>query len=98
MAVFAGYLLGSISFARLMLRMVASQSDLSALRILVVGIAEMASVDVCGSNAASMVLGARFGLVTGFLDVFKVCLPTLAFTFLYPEQVYYLAVAVAPHP
>jgi glycerol-3-phosphate acyltransferase PlsY len=94
-AVLSGYLLGSISFARLFTRWLAPAADLSKLSISIQGTDEAVQADLYGANAASRVLGARYGIVVTALDILKVALPTLAFKVLYAGQPYLLVVALA---
>ena len=61
--VLIGYLIGSISFARVGLRLAGIKRDISELEIPVEGADETARVEIFGANAASMILGARAGIV-----------------------------------
>jgi acyl phosphate:glycerol-3-phosphate acyltransferase len=96
LAIIVGYLLGSISFTRVVGRFVAPGADLTEdtlipstddsrpLRLHAV------SATTLGNRA-----GPWAGVTAGILDVLKVLLPTLAFRFLYPDQVYFLLTATA---
>jgi glycerol-3-phosphate acyltransferase PlsY len=90
----AGYLLGSISFARLVTRIAAPEADITGLVVPVAGTEEAARVEVVGANAASMILGPKLGLAVGLLDMLKVILPMLAFRLYAPDQPYYLVASV----
>jgi glycerol-3-phosphate acyltransferase PlsY len=94
LAAAAGYLLGSISFARLVTRIAAPEADITGLAVPVAGTEEAARVEVVGANAASMILGPKLGLAVGLLDMLKVILPTLAFRLYAPDQPYYLVASV----
>jgi glycerol-3-phosphate acyltransferase PlsY len=93
-AAIVGYLIGATSFARLVTRQVAPHADITDLKVLIAGTDEESKVDVVGANAASMILGARFGCLIGLLDMLKVAAPMLAFKSIYPDQPYHLIVAV----
>jgi glycerol-3-phosphate acyltransferase PlsY len=95
LAAASGYLLGSISFARLITRRFAPKEDIADLSVPVVGTDESAPVNIFGANATSMILGPRFGLLVALLDMLKVALPTLAFRLYDPGQAYFLVAAVA---
>jgi glycerol-3-phosphate acyltransferase PlsY len=95
LAAVSGYLLGSISFSRLITRWFAPKEDIADLSVPVVGTDESAPVNIFGANAASMILGPRFGLLVALLDMLKVALPTLAFRLYDPDQAYFLVAAVA---
>jgi glycerol-3-phosphate acyltransferase PlsY len=95
LAVVAGYLVGSISFTRVFVRLLAPGRSLSELELPVEGAAEHYAVTHMGANTASMILGSKMGCLIGCLDILKGALPTLAARFLLPEQPYYLLVALA---
>jgi len=89
----AGYLLGSISSARIVTRIVAPGTDISKVVEPVPNsdkFFEMASV---AATAVRVNVGTRYGLLTALLDMLKVALPTLAFRLWQPEAPYYLLVA-----
>jgi glycerol-3-phosphate acyltransferase PlsY len=97
LAILVGYLLGSISFARVVGRFVAPGADLTEDTML-------SSVDATRPMRLHLVsattLGNRAGpwagATAGILDVLKVLLPTLAFRFLMgPEPPYFLLTATA---
>jgi glycerol-3-phosphate acyltransferase PlsY len=91
-----GYLIGSISFARVGLRLAGIKRDISELEIPVEGTDETARVEIFGANAASMILGAKAGIVIGIMDMLKAALPMIIFRFiLYPTEQYYLIIWVS---
>ena len=90
-----GYLFGSISFARLMIRLMAPGSDLGDLEVSLDGEQEGEPVGIYGANAASMILGPKRGCLVAILDISKVAVPVLAARLLFPDQVYHLIVSVA---
>lgn len=95
LSIATGYLLGSISFARLFTRWFAPEQDVTALKVDVAGTEEQAAVHVVGANAASMILGPRLGLLVAVLDMLKVAIPMVAFKLWLPDQPYFLLVALA---
>ncbi len=90
LALFVGYLLGSISFARIITKLAAPEADLTKLTIDMGQEQENELVDVIGANAASMVLGLKLGATVGILDMAKAIIPMLVIKGLFPEDPYYL--------
>jgi len=91
-----GYLIGSISFARIGLRLAGIKRDISELEIPVEGADETARVEIFGANAASMILGARAGILIGIMDMLKAALPMIILRFIiYPTGHYYLIIWVS---
>jgi acyl phosphate:glycerol-3-phosphate acyltransferase len=96
MAILVGYLLGSISFARVVGRFVAPGADLMEDTLIPSTDAERplrlhaVSATTLGNRA-----GSKAGATAGILDVLKVLLPALAFRLLLdPEPPYYLLTAI----
>ena len=94
-AAIAGYLLGSLSFSRIISRLAAPQTDIAHTEVPVPGTDTTYKVTAFGATAVSMQLGPRVGCAIGLLDMLKVTLPTLAFKLFYPDQPYELIVAAA---
>jgi len=90
-----GYLIGSISFARIGLRLAGADRDISELEIPVEGADETARVEIFGANAASMILGAKAGIAIGIMDMLKAAFPMLLFRIFFPAEHYYLVIWVA---
>jgi glycerol-3-phosphate acyltransferase PlsY len=80
------YLLGSISFARIITYIWTSGKDITDHEIPVDGTNESYKVLSIGANSVSSLVGARAGMVVSFFDILKVFLPTLFFKLAYPEQ------------
>jgi glycerol-3-phosphate acyltransferase PlsY len=98
-AVAAGYLLGSISFARLVARRVDRTVDVTHI-VTEVGGGVTFTSDAVSATSVRMKLGKRYGLLVAFLDMAKVAVPVLVLRLLYPGEPYlYLAAAagVAGH-
>ena len=98
-AVVAGYLLGSISFARLVARRVDRTVDVTHI-VTEVGDGVTFTSDAVSATSVRMKLGKRYGLLVALLDMAKVAVPVLVLRLLYPGEPYlYLAAAagVAGH-
>ena len=80
------YLLGSISFARIVTYISTSGKDITEHEIPVDGTDESYKVLSIGANSVSSLLGAKFGMVVSIFDILKVFLPTLFFKLSYPDQ------------
>jgi glycerol-3-phosphate acyltransferase PlsY len=95
LAALIGYLLGSLSFARLVGRFVAPGDDVAETTF---AAQEGERPFVFRSASATSILvraGPRMGCLTSVLDMLKVTLPTLAFRRLYPGEPYFLVAAAA---
>ena len=90
-----GYLLGSISFARLISRLVDPKADLRDITLPVQNSEEKMPMLAMGANTASIKYGPKVGCSAGLLDILKVFLPTLAVRLIYPAEPYYLVAATA---
>ncbi|MGZ9167207.1 MAG: glycerol-3-phosphate acyltransferase [Anaerolineales bacterium] len=89
-----GYLLGSISFTRIITRLLGSELDLEDVRLPAPGGGEGERLLTVGATTASMKLGPRVGCTIGLLDILKAFLPTLAFKLWFPDQYYFLTVSI----
>jgi len=92
-AALVGYLLGSISFARVIGRIFAPGEDLSRTEAVVGEQKRRIVFDLAGGTNVAARLGARYGMLTSLLDLLKVLLPALAFRLLFPGTTYFLAAA-----
>ena len=90
-----GYLVGAISFTRLLARVVAPDADFSRTQYFAEEGAQ--TFEVTSVNATSLALrtSPKIGMLVGLLDLAKVFGVTLAFRLLYPGQVYHLIAAAA---
>jgi len=98
MALFAlalGYLLGSVSFAKLMLRLVAPGESFGTERQQIPESDIVFETDSVSATTTRLKLGTRYGCAVGILDMFKAALPTLALRLYAPEAAYYLVCAAA---
>ena len=90
----AGYLLGSISFARIVARFVAPDLNIGdGVEMEFSGGKEPLQLDAVGGTAVASRLGDRYGCLTAVLDMLKVAAPTLVFRLAYPEEPYLLITA-----
>ncbi len=89
------YLIGAISFARLIPRLIDPNADLSDVSLPVQNSDEQMPMLAMGANTASIKYGARVGCSVGLLDILKVFLPTLIVRLLYPDTSFYLLAATA---
>ncbi len=89
-----GYLFGSISFARLITKLLASEDSIDNLFL------DMEDQDLSqlmtgfGANRAAMVLGAKWGIAIGLLDMLKVVIPMIFVGFLFLDESYFLIVSI----
>ncbi len=90
-----GYLIGSISFARLFFKKLKPEGVPSAIRTPTTdGQAELISHAV-GATNVMIAFGPRWGGLVSALDALKGLLPTLAVLMLFPDASYHLVIAVA---
>lgn len=89
------YLLGAISFVRVISHFVAPQKGLQDYEVRIASTGETRRVDAMGASSISSILGERFGLLMTVLDFLKVTATVMAFKLFYPGEYYYLFAAVA---
>jgi glycerol-3-phosphate acyltransferase PlsY len=87
------YLIGSISFARLVTRFWAPGKDVTNFEIPVEGTEDRYKVLSIGANSVSSVLGPKAGMAVSVLDILKIFIPTLLFKLIFPEQPAYALIA-----
>lgn len=92
-AMMIGYLLGSISFARLVTRVFAPDQDISKIEIAVPDSEARFKSDAISATSVRLHLGPRYGCLTSILDILKATIPALAFRLWQPEAPYYLFAA-----
>lgn len=93
MAAIAGYLVGSVSFARLTMRLAAPGADVEEVRWEVEGSIEGFEADKVSATAIREQLGTRFGCLTAILDASKAAAIAVAFLAAFPDRPYYLIAA-----
>jgi glycerol-3-phosphate acyltransferase PlsY len=93
LAATVGYLFGSISFARIIVKLVTPDEEITGMELDVAGSDEKVRVSAVSGTAVSMKLGAKYGGLTAILDILKVMIPTLVFRFVFPGTPYFLITA-----
>ena len=85
LAAVLGYLLGSLSFARIVGRMVDPSADVTRI-VEKLSDGHTFESDSVSATAARMALGTRWGVTTGLLDMAKVGVPALLWVLLYSDS------------
>ena len=93
-AIITGYLLGSISTARMVYYLVTGSKDYSPFSETNPA-GEEYVVDLVSATWVSKKTGKKFGCIAAILDMLKVALPTLLFKLLFTDHPYFLLVALA---
>ena len=95
LAIIGGYLIGSISFARLVFAKLKPGEKPDLIRIPTTdGQAELVSHAVGAANVM-IAFGSRWGMLVTALDMLKATLPTLAMRIIFPDDPYFLVIAGA---
>ncbi len=94
LAAVSGYLLGCISFARIITRRVAPQVDVTQTNMPIPDMDDKIQLRAVSGTAVSIHLGKKYGCLTSLLDMAKVALPVAFFRFAFPGQPYFLITAV----
>jgi glycerol-3-phosphate acyltransferase PlsY len=95
LAAASGYLLGSLSISRIMLRLFAPGGERRTLyRAIGDGDTSFSSSSISATVVREQ-LGARYGCLTAILDACKAAIPALAFRLLWPGEPYDLIAATA---
>lgn len=93
-AIVVGYLIGSLSSARLIARRFAPDVDVTRIVTHVGDGIEFVS-DSVSATVLRLKMGRRYGLLVSVLDMAKAFIPVLAFRLALPEQPYFVLVAAA---
>ncbi len=91
----AGYLIGGISFARLIAARVIPEKDISKVELNVPGTETTFVMDTVSATTMRVHAGTRFGCLTAVLDMLKVAGPDLGMMALVPGMPYHLILAAA---
>ena len=86
----AGYLLGSIPFALVVVRLFGKGRGLDPVELPVPGMEQSLRSEAVGATAVRLQLGARYGCLTSLLDMAKAAAVTLVFKLCAPDAPYYL--------
>jgi glycerol-3-phosphate acyltransferase PlsY len=93
-ALLTGYLAGSISFSRVVTRLVAPGADLEGTVVPVEGTDATIRMAAVSATSVRFKLGPKYGLLASFLDMVKVALPVAAFRLFFPDfPAYFLTAA-----
>ena len=91
LCVLVSYLLGAISFSRVITHLLAPNIDLENVKLPNPDGSEGdTTLLTVGATTAAIKLGPRVGCTIGLLDILKAFLPVLAFRLLFPGQYYHL--------
>ncbi|MBN1642752.1 MAG: glycerol-3-phosphate acyltransferase [Anaerolineae bacterium] len=88
-----GYLAGSISFARIVTRLVAPGEAVGDVDLDLPGTEEKVHFSMVSGTTVSIRLGAKWGGITALLDILKVVIPAVVLRFALPGTPYYLIAA-----
>jgi glycerol-3-phosphate acyltransferase PlsY len=87
------YLIGSVSFARIVARRVIPDADISSTSLELIG---GATIEYGGVSATAVGArtGPRWGMVVGIADMLKAFIPVLVVRLIWPDEIFHLVVAV----
>jgi acyl phosphate:glycerol-3-phosphate acyltransferase len=94
-ALAVGYLIGSLSSARLAAALAQRPEALDGVELPVEGSSDAFRVRSQGATTVSLALGPRWGFLAMVLDMAKIAVPTYAVRLLLPAEPYYLLTAAA---
>lgn len=89
-----GYLVGSVSFARLVYFLVTKSSKIEAFAEPVPHSSETFESDLVSATLINKKLGARYGCLTSVLDMVKVAVPTLLTMIIFKDHPWYLVTSL----
>ena len=92
-AAIGGYLIGSVSFSQLMLRLLGDGKELSTIEHRITANDEVFQSSSTGATAIRFQFGARYGCLVAILDMFKALVPALILKLWQPDAAYYLIAA-----
>lgn len=92
--VLAGYLIGSISFARVVARWVNPSRNLDEARRYRSDQGMEGTVTGLGASAVSIAFGKRYGGIVALLDMLKAFIPVLLLRVLFPGEIYHFAFSI----
>jgi len=95
LAAVVGYLCGSISFARLVSKIVAPREDITHTEFKLASGEDKVTMSSVSATTISMHIGPKFGFLTVVMDMLKIAVPTLVFKHLYPGASHFLISATA---
>lgn len=89
----AGYLIGSLSFARIIARIVAPGKDITHTDIYLPEHDMTVSSDAVSATVVQLHIGRKYGCLVGVFDMLKVALPALLVKLWQPDVPYFLILA-----
>jgi acyl phosphate:glycerol-3-phosphate acyltransferase len=95
LAMLVGYLIGAVSFARIVTRIVAPGAQVTSFDLQTGAATTPSTRQIASASAVGMKVGKRFGMLAGAADILKILVPALVFKVLRPEQPYFLLCATA---
>lgn len=90
----AGYLIGGISFARLILRFATNEKEVKPFMEAVPHSDEVFESDLVSATLVTKRIGAKFGCITSIADMLKVALPALLLKLVFKTEPYFLLFAL----
>ena len=94
-AAVVGYLMGSISFARIVAGRVMPEADITKYVEPIPDSDLVYEDDAVSATLVNLNLGWQYGCLTSILDMIKVIVPMVAFKLIFPVQPYFLIVSAA---
>jgi len=88
------YLFGSISFSRIVARIIAPKLDTESIHMPRPDGTDGQELRTVGATTISIKLGPKVGCAIGLLDILKGFVPTIIVKLVYPDQEYYLIAAI----
>jgi glycerol-3-phosphate acyltransferase PlsY len=91
LAALVGYLSGSVSYARIIARLVDPERKISRIKVSVPGVEDdYIESDVVSATTVRLQYGGKYGGIVSLLDMLKAAIPMLAFKLWQPDQPYFL--------
>jgi glycerol-3-phosphate acyltransferase PlsY len=90
-----GYLIGSLSFARILIRIITKSNHIEPINEPVPGSDLRFQSDSISATVAHLNLGKQFGCLTALLDMGKVALATFLISYFFPGQLFFLLTAAS---
>lgn len=88
-----GYLVGSFSGARAVIRIFAPGTEIEGIKLELPGTRTSFESDVISATTVRHHLGSKYGCLTSILDILKAAIPAFLFRLWQPGESYYLAAA-----
>lgn len=89
-----GYLLGSLSFARVITRLVTKSSYVEKLVQKVPGTDQTLEANSVSATTVGVNLGKKYGCLVSLLDMLKIVVPTILLKYYFTDQPYFLLTAL----